>query len=165
MWHKLDESSPLWLIRDSLDTHLDGIEISISAFDTASVQPVKLFHRYSKADLREDMVFVNTFCMNSRNPTQLQADHSKLDHYEPEDESLLEPSRKREPSGFRARARASVTQALRRTNSGNIETMLNEASLKYAPMPVPCLSPSYNLSATHTAHSQWLSRVRAGRIT
>lgn len=40
VWHRVDESSPLWRMRDSLDRVVDGIEVSVSSFDTASLQQV-----------------------------------------------------------------------------------------------------------------------------
>ena len=84
VWHRLDESSPLWRMRDSLQLHLDGLEVSVSAFDTASLQKVMFFHRYDKSDLRVNCVFET---MLSEKPRQryahgllvYEADHSKLD--------------------------------------------------------------------------------------
>lgn len=69
VWHKLDESSPLWHIRDELSTNLDGIEVSVSAYDVASLQPVKMFHRYTRTDLVSGAVFVNTFSPTKRSTT------------------------------------------------------------------------------------------------
>ena len=45
VWHRIDESSPLWRMRDSLMEHLDGLEVSVSAFDMASLQHVMFFKR------------------------------------------------------------------------------------------------------------------------
>ena len=40
VWHRLDESSPLWKMREHLGEHLDGVDVSVSAFDMASEQSV-----------------------------------------------------------------------------------------------------------------------------
>jgi len=87
VWHKLDENSPLWGIESHLETYLDGIEVTVSAFDMASLQPVKMFTRYQKQDLVVNAVFVNTLSSanNLKEPDQLLADHSKLDMYEDEE--------------------------------------------------------------------------------
>lgn len=57
MWHRIDEKSPLWRMRDTLKSHVDGLEITVTAFDTASLQPVMFYKRYEKADIVPDMVF------------------------------------------------------------------------------------------------------------
>lgn len=44
VWHKLDERSPLYKLRDKLHVHLDGIEVLVSACDMASLQQVRLDH-------------------------------------------------------------------------------------------------------------------------
>ena len=41
VWHRLDESSPLWRMRDNISVQLDGVEVSVSAFDTSSLQQVR----------------------------------------------------------------------------------------------------------------------------
>lgn len=86
MWHKLDENSPLWPKRDSLQAHLEGVEVSVSAFDVETLQYVMFFKRYEKEDLVMDAVFENTLSSsgNPRSPTQLQADHRLLDKWVPE---------------------------------------------------------------------------------
>lgn len=38
VWHRVDEHSPLWNMREHLGDHLDGVEVSVSAFDMASEQ-------------------------------------------------------------------------------------------------------------------------------
>jgi len=87
VWHKLDQSSPLFPILQNIDVYLDGIEVSVNAFDMASLQPVRMFWRYSRKDLRLNACYVNTLSTsnNPRHPEQLLADHSKIDLYEPEE--------------------------------------------------------------------------------
>lgn len=72
VWHKLDEASPLWAIRDDLEHALDGVEVSVSAYDVASMQPVKMFHRYSHDDIKNGRVFRNTY--------STVRDHNPLDN-------------------------------------------------------------------------------------
>ena len=100
VWHKLDESSPLWKMRDSLTDHLDGVEVSVLAFDTATLQNVMMFYRYEKKDLVLSAVFENTLSPsgNKQNIKQLQADHSKLDNFMSEDDGTRLGSRKRKNS-------------------------------------------------------------------
>ena len=87
VWHRIDESSPLWRMRDNLKHVLDGIEVSVSAFDMASLQQVMMYTRYERSHLIVDAVFENTLTPsgNKHNPEQLQADHSKLDIFLPEE--------------------------------------------------------------------------------
>ena len=50
--HKIDEGSPLWPLRDTLEQHLQSIEISLTAYDPYFSQPVRLYTRcvQSKTD-------------------------------------------------------------------------------------------------------------------
>ena len=50
VWHKIDELSPLWRMRHKLHVHLDGVEVSVSAVDMASLQQVLFYKRYEKSD-------------------------------------------------------------------------------------------------------------------
>ena len=43
--HRIDASSPLWHIRNQLEQHLKALDVSISAYDPAFHQPVKLYTR------------------------------------------------------------------------------------------------------------------------
>jgi len=82
VWHPINHDSPLWRMRDSLHDHLDGVEVSVSAFDTASLQQVMFFKRYEKDDIKEGFVFDNTLSPDERKGrSMLLADHSKLDSY------------------------------------------------------------------------------------
>ena len=45
VWHRIDEKSPLWRMRDSLDKYIDSFEVSVSAYDVASLQTVMFFKR------------------------------------------------------------------------------------------------------------------------
>ena len=45
VWHKLDESSPLFRMRHRLHQHLDGIEVTVTAVDMASLQQVLFYKR------------------------------------------------------------------------------------------------------------------------
>jgi hypothetical protein len=78
VWHKLDQSSPLFPILQNIDVYLDGIEVSVNAFDMASLQPVRMFWRYSRKDLRLNACYVNTLSTsnNPRHPEQLLADRT-----------------------------------------------------------------------------------------
>lgn len=82
VWHRLDEHSPLWKMREHLGDHLDGVEVSVSAFDMASEQAVMMFKRYDVRDVIVNAVFDNNFAYNPKDKSgkQLQADHSKLDN-------------------------------------------------------------------------------------
>ena len=40
VYHVIDETSPLWPIRDTLETALSGLEVSLIAFDSAYNQEV-----------------------------------------------------------------------------------------------------------------------------
>jgi len=57
LWHKIDEQSPLWCIRDALGKELAGIEISLAAYDTSYMQEVRLYGSYSASDYVEDATF------------------------------------------------------------------------------------------------------------
>lgn len=98
VWHKLDASSPLYRIRHKLHVHLDGIEVSVSAVDMASLQQVFFYKRYEKSDFVRDAVFENTL---SEGVHQLEADHSKLDIHMPEEHAseAAPTSLSRHPSG------------------------------------------------------------------
>ena len=86
VWHMINEESPLWRMRDCLREHVDGIEVSVSAFDMASLQQVMFFKRYDKPDLIEGCCFENTLTeSNKGGHQQLLADHSKLDSHANED--------------------------------------------------------------------------------
>ena len=43
--NELDEASPLWRLRNDVGKVLDGVEVSVSAFDMASLQQVMFFKR------------------------------------------------------------------------------------------------------------------------
>jgi len=111
VWHRLDETSPLWRMRDSLAQHLDGVEVSVSAFDTASLQNVMMFYRYERGDLVLNAVFENTLSPsgNPREHNQLQADHSKLDRFQAEEENMRhQVQRKRKSSVTKAAIRSAM---------------------------------------------------------
>jgi len=121
VWHRMDESSPLWPMRNDIGRHLDGVEVSISAFDCASLQQVMFFKRYEPSHLIPDSVFVNTLSATGLNSTQLEADHSKLDKVTPE-ESLdaMRPAtrvRKRSLSGLPQSLLSSLCSSLSATES------------------------------------------------
>ena len=84
-WHRIDEESPLWKMRKHLSQHLDGIEVSVNAFDMASLQQVMFYKRYERTDVQMNCVFENTLVPSSRRAGNLEADHSKLDHFVAED--------------------------------------------------------------------------------
>ena len=93
VWHKLDESSPLFRMRHRLHQHLDGVEVSVTAVDMGSLQQVMFYKRYEKGDFIRDAVFDNTLSESLRarrraggnGGTMLEADHSKLDAFSAED--------------------------------------------------------------------------------
>lgn len=93
VWHRIDEQSPLWRMRDLLHVHLDGLEVSVSAFDMASLQQVMFYKRYEKTDLLQGSVFENTLNMSSKREGGLEADHSKLDLTTEEERPIGCPSR------------------------------------------------------------------------
>ena len=66
-------------MRDQLHVHLDGLEVSVSAFDMASLQQVMFYHRYERHELLQGSVFENTLSESTRKAGGLEADHSKLD--------------------------------------------------------------------------------------
>ena len=103
VWHKLDESSPLFRMRDKLHMHLDGIEISVTAVDMASLQQVMFYKRYEKSDFIRDAVFENT--LSGGSGSTLEADHSKLDRYNAENVQ-------KDPSTAKKGRRASLTAKL-----------------------------------------------------
>jgi len=82
--------------------HLDGIEVSITAVDMASLQQVLFYHRYEKSDFVVNAVFDNTLSESKfrtgAGGKQLEADHSKLDKYNAEEPQQIPPSRKKRPS-------------------------------------------------------------------
>jgi len=89
VWHQINEISPLWRMRDSLDEHIGGLEVSVSAFDMASLQQVMFFKRYERNEILHDCVFENTLTPDERSgKSMLLADHSKLDGYTVEDSSI-----------------------------------------------------------------------------
>ena len=45
MWHRLDERSPLYRMRHRLHEHLDGVEVTVTAVDMASLQQVLFYKR------------------------------------------------------------------------------------------------------------------------
>ena len=95
VWHRLDERSPLWRMRDSLEIYIDSLEISVSAYDLAALQHVKFYKHYDKADLVQNYVFENNLDVTSkrragfRDRLLYQADHAKLDSYLIEPPSVL----------------------------------------------------------------------------
>jgi len=105
VWHRLDEHSPLWKMREHLGDHLDGVEVSVSAFDMASEQAVMMFKRYDVRDVIVNAVFDNNFAYNPKDKSgkQLQADHSKLDNIIKENQ-IEEPSGPASNSPWRLRA-------------------------------------------------------------
>ena len=92
VWHRLDETSPLYRMRHKLHLHLDGIEVSVSAVDMASLQTVMFYKRYEKSDFVREAVFENTLTESNRRTRsgakQLETDHSKLDLYVDEDPTV-----------------------------------------------------------------------------
>ena len=109
VWHRIDERSPLWRMRDSLLTHLYGLEVSISAFDCSSLQQVMFFKKYSKNDVKNKAVFDNNLkVLTVRRPgntkfgvrrTVYQADHSKIDAFSTEIQPTAGKRTKRGPGG------------------------------------------------------------------
>jgi len=96
VWHRIGHESPLWRMRDSLDEQLDGVEVSVSAFDMASLQQVMFFKRYEKDDIKQGFVFENTLVPCERKGKSiLLADHSKLDLYSEEDPPKHQPPRQK----------------------------------------------------------------------
>ena len=49
--HAISTSSPLWPIRRKLKRHLKAIDVSITAYDPAFNQEVKLYGRYSHEEV------------------------------------------------------------------------------------------------------------------
>ena len=76
--HRIDENSPLWPIRHDLQAHLKAIDVSLSAYDTAFNQPVKLYVHYKK----EEIVYNAHFApmeTTSDDGSITTVDHAKLD--------------------------------------------------------------------------------------
>jgi len=130
VWHRVDESSPLWRLRDDIGEHLDGVEVSVSAFDTSSLQQVMFFKRYERSELKLDAVFENTLSASGRNSSQLQADHSKLDQVTAEESpDAMQPARgvrKRSLSGVHMVPRAclnSIYGSFKKSNGSPSESL------------------------------------------
>ena len=89
VWHKIDESSPLYRLRSKLHMYIDGIEVSVTAVDMASLQTVMFYKRYEKSDFIRGACFVNTLRESGRRTAsggkQLVTDHAKLDEITRED--------------------------------------------------------------------------------
>ena len=154
VWHKLDENSPLWPKRDSLPNHLEGVEVSVSAFDMGSLQNVMMFKRYEKEDLVMDAVFENTLSSsgNPRNPSQLQADHRLLDKWVPEAAPIRRPPAKK-------KRKSSVTKIAIRAALGG-SGYLGEASMLRRRRS---LTEDSVLPAARTQPSSSISRWRSRR--
>ena len=128
VWHRLDENSPLWKMREHLGDHLDGVEVSVSAFDMASLQPVMMFKRYDVSDVIINAVFDNNFAYNPKDETrqQLQADHARLDNYIEEEKSGPDLQQTRSSSRQRRDSNARV----------------NFRPANFMPIPIPGLQRS-----------------------
>ena len=48
--HRITVASPLWPIRNNLDECLRSVDVSLTAYDTAFNQPVKLYVHYKKEE-------------------------------------------------------------------------------------------------------------------
>ena len=55
--HRITAGSPLWPIRSVLATHLKSIDVSLTAYDPAFNQPVKLYARYAHEEILHDCHF------------------------------------------------------------------------------------------------------------
>jgi len=125
-------------MRDNLQVHLDGIEVLVSACDMASLQQVMFYKRYETTDLQPDSVFVNTLSESSKTKNagsgqQLEADHSKLDKFGPEEPQANGPSFRKKPRkdsllskpGGALRAAASAGFGLTSSQSSSSSTNLS----------------------------------------
>ena len=109
VWHKIDESSPLYRLRSKLHMYIDGIEVSVTAVDMASLQTVMFYKRYEKSDFIRGACFVNTLRESGRRTAsggkQLVTDHAKLDEitredtYVPADDQRVHRSAPPRPQG------------------------------------------------------------------
>lgn len=137
VWHAINEDSPLYKMRDCLHEHLDGIEVSVSAFDTASLQHVMFFKRYEKAEVLQGFVFDNTLTASPYGRGELQADHSKLDCISREDPNEHKP-RARAPTQKSALSRKTraISRDLSDLFSGGAGKKAAAAARPPSPLPL-----------------------------
>ncbi len=83
--HRITPSSPLWPIRHCLRKHLKAIDVSLSAYDTAFNQSIKLYTHYSKDELEFDATFEPMETTNE-DGSVTTVDHQKLDHVTPQEQ-------------------------------------------------------------------------------
>lgn len=55
--HRITVASPLWPIRNNLDECLRSVDVSLTAYDTAFNQPVKLYVHYKKEEILHNSYF------------------------------------------------------------------------------------------------------------
>ena len=89
--------------------YIDGIEVSVTAVDMASLQTVMFYKRYEKSDFIRGACFVNTLRESGRRTAsggkQLVTDHAKLDEitredtYVPADDQRVHRSAPPRPQG------------------------------------------------------------------
>lgn len=85
VYHEIDETSPLWAVRDRLGAALSGLEVSLIAFDVAYNQEVRRFHAYQHTDLVIGASFVGMVegSVDAHSGVQtLDIRHDKLDLYQ-----------------------------------------------------------------------------------
>jgi len=78
VFHRIAPNSPLWPIRNLLRTHLTSVDVSLSAYDTAFQQEVKLFVHYNKQEIVHSAHF-EPMQSTSEDGTLTTIDCSKLD--------------------------------------------------------------------------------------
>ena len=76
--HHITESSPLWPIRHELRANLRSVDVSLSAYDTAFQQKVKLYVNYKKDDFVHNAHFEPLHTLSEDGATT-SVDLSKLD--------------------------------------------------------------------------------------
>jgi len=76
--HVVNKYSPLWSVRAELPSHLKAIDVSLSAYDTAFNQPVKLYVHYQKEEISYDCHF-DPMTSTSADGSVTTVDHAKLD--------------------------------------------------------------------------------------
>lgn len=104
--HRITPSSPLWGIRDSLRKNLKSVDVSLSAYDTAFQQEVKLFVHYQREEIVHNAHFEPMESTNEDGSMTL-IDCSKLDQ-------IKFPAVGRSTSGRRHERRLSRAPSLSR---------------------------------------------------
>jgi len=81
LWHVIDQDSPLWEVRDSLNLSISNIEVLLTAFDMTTMQEIKCCKTYTADDLVFDAKFDVMVEFQNDDGRRLKVDHGKIDSY------------------------------------------------------------------------------------